>query len=60
MDTAKGCVLKGDCIGYMHFASNFSEATMMRREEGRFTNDEDLIAGELQVYMDMSSKDIYS
>lgn len=55
MDTAKGCVLKGDCIGYMHFASNFSEATMMRREEGRFTTDGDLNAGELQVYLDMSS-----
>lgn len=54
IEEANQQVMKGLAWGSMQFSSNYSDALRERSEGGRYASDEDLVAAEIDVQMDMS------
>ncbi|TGZ50118.1 ABC transporter G family member 20 [Temnothorax longispinosus] len=46
-------VQNGELIGIIHFSQNFSEALQIRVEISNFAKDSDLLASQIQVFLDM-------
>ncbi|KAG5331767.1 ABCGN protein, partial [Acromyrmex charruanus] len=55
---ASHVVQNGKLSGLLYFSQNFSEALQKRMEEGFFTTDSDLLASQIQVFLDMGDRQI--
>ncbi|XP_071568012.1 ABC transporter G family member 20 isoform X1 [Temnothorax nylanderi] len=51
-------VQNGELIGIIHFSQNFSEALQIRVEISNFAKDSDLLASQIQVFLDMGDRQI--
>lgn len=56
---ANHALKKGKLSGVIYFNQNFSEGMQRRIEEANFAKDSDLIASQIQVYMDFSGTYVY-
>lgn len=45
-------------IGYIHFASNFTESVSLIRDEGRNADDGSFINSEIKIHLDMSNQQV--
>ncbi|EGI65058.1 ABC transporter G family member 20 [Acromyrmex echinatior] len=55
---AKQAVLNAKLSGLIYFSQNFSEALQIRMEETVFAKDSDLLASQIQVFLDMGDMHI--
>ncbi|XP_024879603.1 ABC transporter G family member 20-like isoform X1 [Temnothorax curvispinosus] len=51
-------VQNGELVGIIHFSQNFSEALQIRVEISNFAKDSDLLASQIQVFLDMGDRQI--
>ncbi|KYN22383.1 ABC transporter G family member 23 [Trachymyrmex cornetzi] len=55
---ANNAVQNGKLRGLIYFSQNFSEALQIRVEDATFVKDSDLLASEIQVFLDMSDRPV--
>lgn len=55
---ANGEVLKGEVVGVVHFAKNFSKAFEERRDNTGFLEEGSLDSSEIQIWLDMGDRQI--
>lgn len=48
--------MDGRTVGVMHFASNFSAAMEHRKDDFYSSADEDIMAGEISIWLDMGGE----
>ncbi|KAG7190251.1 hypothetical protein KM043_006370 [Ampulex compressa] len=58
LESATNAVKKGQTVGVMFFSSNFSQALQSRIEDFRSATTGDIVAGQIQVNLDMSNRQI--
>lgn len=56
---AKDDIKKGKTRGIIYFKQNFSESLQARIEDANFATDADLLAGQIQVFLDMGGTFIF-
>lgn len=56
---ATDAIRDGDLVGVMYFNHNFSEALQIRIDDFRSAKTEDIVAGEIDVFLDMGGTYIY-
>lgn len=58
LSDAENDVRKGKILGIIHFGKNFSRALQRRLEDMRFVEEENIIMGEIQIWLDMSDRQL--
>lgn len=59
MSETTDAIRNSDLVGVMHFNHNFSEALQSRINDFSSAETEDIVAGEIDVFLDMGSTYIY-
>ncbi|KAK2575824.1 hypothetical protein KPH14_007202 [Odynerus spinipes] len=55
---AEKVVRRGEMSGIIHFGRNFSRALKSRVDDMRYAEDEDIVMGEIQIWLDMSNRQV--